>query len=514
MKRFISFVLAVLMISGAFAVLSYSAEYEFSDVPQTSWCYRPVRAACRAGLFAGTGETTFDPDKPMTRAMVVTVLAKMSGQDISGFAGSRFADVPAGAWYEKPVCWAHENGIVSGTDAAHFSPDALITREQICVILSKYAESYPLAADYKYDCLHFDDASSISDWAFTAVENMQMYGAVRPRGGLSFSPKSSVSRAEVCNMLVYLNGDTTNSAKDTTVRVMSFAIDNASLELQTGDTAVITGMFSPANADIRTVTFTSGNTSAAKVDGTGKVTAVGAGTAIITAVCLDGSFRAQCTVKVTDPPEPEPRQRYIDPNKPMVALTFDDGPNKTYTNRILDTLEKYGVTATFFEVGQMAEANPAVLRRELALNCEIGNHSYSHPQLTKLTYSQVVSEITSTNEIIRKYTGYTPKLMRPPYGSATDSTGAAVNMPMIIWSIDTLDWKTRNADSTYNSVINNVRDGSIVLMHSLYEPTANAVARMVPKLISMGYQIVTVSEMAEARGVRLKNGVKYYSFYK
>ena len=193
----------------------------------------------------------------------------------------------------------------------------------------------------------------------------------------------------------------------------------------------------------------------------------------------------------------------IDPAKPMVALTFDDGPGP-YTDQILDCLSQYGAKATFFVVGNRLNKYPSQLKRAVESGMEIGCHTWSHTQLTTLSSSGITSEISRTNNLVNEIAGVYPATVRPPYGSYNATVRSAAGAPLIMWSIDTLDWKTRNADSTYNAVINNVKDGDIILMHDIHAPTAEAVKRIVPALIERGYQLVTVSQMGEYRGGLVK----------
>ena len=200
-------------------------------------------------------------------------------------------------------------------------------------------------------------------------------------------------------------------------------------------------------------------------------------------------------------------------NRPMVALTFDDGPGQ-HTGRILDCLEKHGAKATFFVIGKSVNTYPSVVKRAYDMGMEIGNHTMTHPRLTNLSTSGIKSELDKTSSAIYSATGAYPTLIRPPYGSYNSTVSLASNAPLILWSIDTLDWKTRNADKTVESVLNNVKDGSVILMHDIHAPTADAVVRIVPELINRGYSLVTVSELAEAKGYSMQNGKAYNSFYK
>ena len=203
-------------------------------------------------------------------------------------------------------------------------------------------------------------------------------------------------------------------------------------------------------------------------------------------------------------------RRGVDSSKPMVAITYDDGPS-SYTSSILGVFEKYGGGATFFVVGKNAAAYPSLIKKEYDLGMEIANHTYSHPNLTSLSSAQISSQVSSTDSAVFNACGKYPVLLRPPYGSYNSSVKSSVGKPLILWSIDTRDWESRNADKVYANVINNVRDGDIILMHDLYKSTADATARIVPALIERGFQLVTVSELAKYKGVTLNSGSSYGS---
>ena len=205
--------------------------------------------------------------------------------------------------------------------------------------------------------------------------------------------------------------------------------------------------------------------------------------------------------------------RVIDPSKKLVALTFDDGPSE-YTKRILRTLKQYDSVATFFVVGNRVELFEDVLKEELEIGCEIGNHTYEHKVLTELNAEQIWLQIYRTNEAVKKVTGEYPTLMRPPCGFDNGSTNCIIAMPLILWSVDTKDWQTQNCYCSVQTVLENVKDGDIILMHDMYEASAEAVEMIVPSLIAEGYQLVTVSELAEYRGMMLQEGEEYSSFKK
>lgn len=204
---------------------------------------------------------------------------------------------------------------------------------------------------------------------------------------------------------------------------------------------------------------------------------------------------------------------YVDPEKPMLALTFDDGPGAE-TDKLLDVLEKYNARATFFMVGTRVPQHPDTIKKMKEIGCELGNHTSDHQNLKKLSEADIKSVIQSVSDQVAEATGGSPTTVtRPPYGAFDDHVKAAAPSPLIMWSVDTLDWKTKNVESTVKSV-NSATDGDIVLMHDIHKTSIEAAIQVIPQLIEKGYQLVTVSEMAEARGVKLENGGVYFSFYK
>ncbi len=201
----------------------------------------------------------------------------------------------------------------------------------------------------------------------------------------------------------------------------------------------------------------------------------------------------------------------IDANKPMVALTFDDGPSK-YTWDIVNTLKDHNARATFFVIGSSIESHEAAIDYTLSNHNEIASHSFSHANLTKLSDVEMVNQIRTVDAALLEQHEYTPALFRVPYGSRD---ARVLNMlkeegkPAIGWNVDPHDWEVRDKDYVVKVVLEHVKDGDIILMHDIYESTAQAVAELVPELQEQGYQIVTVSEMFQHRGITPQPG-EYY----
>ena len=157
-----------------------------------------------------------------------------------------------------------------------------------------------------------------------------------------------------------------------------------------------------------------------------------------------------------------------------------------FRSAILDLLEQHNSAATFFVVGQRVNSYPDVLRRACNIHCEIGNHTYSHKTLTKLGITEIQSQINMTNDAVRNITGVSPIVLRPPGGAHNGTVEGTAGMPLILWSIDTRDWKTRNAAQTQAAVLDHISDGDIVLMHDLYQQTAQASSVIIPELVKIG----------------------------
>lgn len=191
-------------------------------------------------------------------------------------------------------------------------------------------------------------------------------------------------------------------------------------------------------------------------------------------------------------------EKVIDPTKPVVALTFDDGPSK-YTKEIIDILKEYDANATFFVLGNKVKLYQETIRQSIANGNEIGNHSYNHKQLTKLSVSELKEQIDKTQDILKQYTGYTPRLLRPTYGAINQKVRSNTDLSIVLWNIDPKDWKIKDSETIANNVLTKVSDRDIILMHDTKKRTVEAVKIIVPALIEQGYQLVTISELEEVK---------------
>ena len=192
----------------------------------------------------------------------------------------------------------------------------------------------------------------------------------------------------------------------------------------------------------------------------------------------------------------------------LVAFTFDDGPSK-YTLDIVNILEEYNASATFFEVGYNIKAHPEITKEVSDRGFEVANHTTDHSKLTKLTEAKYLSKINDNNALFKELTGKDMPYLRPPYGSYNDKIKASAGVPIVTWSLDTRDWESRNKDKVIEMVINNIKEGDIILFHDLYESTRDAVKELMPLLKEQGYQAVSVGELFKSKGITLEAGTSY-----
>jgi peptidoglycan/xylan/chitin deacetylase (PgdA/CDA1 family) len=220
------------------------------------------------------------------------------------------------------------------------------------------------------------------------------------------------------------------------------------------------------------------------------------------------SLLAIAAVAVTLTPAPalaQPTAKEVDCTQvKCVALTFDDGPGK-YAGTLLDTLKKYDAKATFFLEGQYVKSRPSYVKRMVKEGHEIGNHSYKHPDFTKMTATAIRSEVQKTNDEIKKAAGVEPKLLRPPYGLSgvlTSEVAAEYGMPIILWTGGSRDWESKNEEAIKKQTLAVAKGNSIVLMHDWVKQTVDAMPSIIKTLQKNGYHLVKVTDIIKHENLK------------
>lgn len=199
----------------------------------------------------------------------------------------------------------------------------------------------------------------------------------------------------------------------------------------------------------------------------------------------------------------------INTNK-LLAFSFDDGPSN-FTNYLLDELNKTNTKVTFFVLGSRIPYYKNTILKMKQNNHQIASHFYSHKDLTKMSTTEILNEKNNTNNLIKNITGEDTLYFRPPYGAYNIQVLNTINMYPILWSVDTLDWKYRNEEYVYNHIINNVKDGDIILLHDLYKTSIDASLRAIETLRNQGYNFVTIKELIKIRNKTLNTSTPYYN---
>ena len=181
--------------------------------------------------------------------------------------------------------------------------------------------------------------------------------------------------------------------------------------------------------------------------------------------------------------------------KPQIAITFDDGPHPIHTPKLLEGLKKRHVKASFFVIGDLAEANPQLIQQEKEDGHLIGNHTYHHVDIGKLSDEKAMEEILKTSEVIQKITGEEVDFVRPPFGVWQKKLEQEMSVIPVLWSVDPLDWTTENTDEIVNKVVTEVKENDIILLHDCYNSSVDAALRIIDILQKEGYEFVTVDEM-------------------
>ncbi len=213
----------------------------------------------------------------------------------------------------------------------------------------------------------------------------------------------------------------------------------------------------------------------------------------LTILALYKQIMSYCAARMMTTSSPTDTADILDIKR--VALTFDDGPHPVYTEQLLDGLAERNIKATFFVTGQNAELHPDIIKRMYDEGHLIGNHTYSHMQLTETNRDTFKSELVKTNELIESITGEEVQYVRPPYGSWDKTFETELSMFPVLWNIDPLDWCTSDSSCIAFAVIDNVTENNIILMHDYYSTSVQAALMIVDELVKQGYEFVTVDKL-------------------
>ena len=203
----------------------------------------------------------------------------------------------------------------------------------------------------------------------------------------------------------------------------------------------------------------------------------------------------------------------VEQSAKLIALTFDDGPRRDTTTKLLDGLAQRGVPATFFLIGEQIVGQEDLVLRMDAEGHQIGIHTYDHVTLTGLNPADFDAQVDKTRQMLKKILGHNDFLLRPPYGLYDQGVQNKAEAPIILWSIDPKDWGDKNADREVAHILAHASDGDIILMHDIYPTSVEAALRVVDRLHEQGYLFVTVDQLFAARGIELKPGEVYNDAY-
>ncbi|MCI8667995.1 MAG: polysaccharide deacetylase family protein [Lachnospiraceae bacterium] len=185
-------------------------------------------------------------------------------------------------------------------------------------------------------------------------------------------------------------------------------------------------------------------------------------------------------------------------HKKKIAITFDDGPHPVYTLKLLDGLAQRNVKATFFIIGESAERYPEVIKRMHDEGHLIGNHTYSHVQLTCINSTKAVEEIRKTNDILVSITGETVRYIRPPFGLYNKTLADSSELVPVLWTVDPRDWSVLNTGSVVSHVIKKAKENDVILLHDIFDTSVDAALQIIDILLEQGYTFVTVDELMES----------------
>ena len=462
------------------------SKIDFSDVPQADPNFSYINNVVSASLMKGDGKGNFMPYENITREQLAVVLYNAFKDYLENNTKKTFQDFSSiSPWASEAVSALAGNDIAAGYPDGNFNPKAYITKPEFNIMMTRmYAqvedysnkdkpkqEQAPVTYIYKYE-----DYDAIINY-----ENNLLCYVLYPVVGIPYMDEQISTWAQ----------DIYSKAK-TDIEQVHKKYPNAKGEL---------------NIQYNTYSDPEGHM---RIELTGYL----AGT------WLNEPTQIHKVFSINPSPLPTAQStsagnlviNRINPEKPMVALTFDDGPSQ-YTSRLLNILKSNDAKGTFCVVGSRIASFKPEMNQIIEQGHEIMGHSWNHREYTKLTDSEIRKDLLDTNDAIFAAVNIRPKMYRAPYGSINNRVTAVSNelgLAIIQWSIDTRDWKSRNADAVYNAVMNSVNNGAIILTHEIHPTTIDALERIVPELKRRGYQLVTISELMSYSNQNISPGAVIY----
>jgi len=309
---------------------------------------------------------------------------------------------------------------------------------------------------------------------------------------------TAVAEGETTITATLANGSSASRKVKVLPFIRTITLNASSIKVKhDGGTKTLTATITPSTAT-EPLVWTSSDPSIATVDSNGVVKGLKDGTVTITCESRYGGVKASCKVKVC--------------NLVQVALTFDDGPSKQYTAKVLDMLKEYDAPSTFFVVGNRISGNEALLKRIVNEGHELGCHTWSHTFFFNMSAAQIRDDWNRFNTAAKAACGQGATVYRAPGGSITNTALKNIPAPHILWSVDTRDWETKNTNSVKNAVLNGVKkDGAIILLHDIHGTTYTGVLAALKEIRAkdMDVEFLTVTELLSRNGSAPKNGVTY-----
>lgn len=494
-------------------MLSSSLALAFTDT-SGHWADKYIDYLYGKGLISGYPDGSFQPQGLISREEAAQMISNYTGEG-SGSAGVAVPRDCEGRWSIGAIRNLLGQKLIEGYEDGTFRPENKITRAEFATMVYKM-----LSGQNKLDDLKKPFGDTSDHWARHYIETLAGNGYIDGYSDGTFKPESNITRAEAATLLSKIDngGDIADTAIASVSEAFRSDIDiMPTLHQKMKEAIIATGKIPMGEIGYIGDWYYPVTVAEAemKVTRNGIVmpyyydNAYGISSLTIPYSRLLGVLKPEFVYSLGD-------QSLIDKiesgnsSRKRVALTFDDGPKPGTTEQILDVLSWHGAKATFFVLGQNVADNPDIARRQVAEGHEIGNHSWNHPALPDLADPGIHQQVLSTEMAIYQATGEFSNLLRPPYINIDSRSAYAAGMPVVIWSLDSADYVSQDANAIYNKIAWSAKDGDVVIFHDIHQATADSLDMVLSALENQGYEFVTVSELY---GYKTYPGTGYYSEY-